>query len=244
MASTPSDIQLLDRTIRRGGGRAPGRRAGRRGRLDRRRPRADRWPPSGQVMPLPTARERRLALRLRASELVGLLEGTDPADPEAAEARGALHGPPGRVGRSAAAPRRGGPRPGPRPADVPDARPAIARPGPTCSRSRRCRPLQLLPFSTYERCPLQYAFSHVYRIPTEHDRRLLRLRLDGPAALRAVHQGAPRAPGPRRAAADRGDLEADLRGAVEARPSSATGPPRRATSAESATCSTTSGTAR
>ncbi len=38
-------------------------------------------------MPLPTARERRLALRLRASELVGLLESTDGAWPDAETAR-------------------------------------------------------------------------------------------------------------------------------------------------------------
>ncbi len=38
-------------------------------------------------MPLPTARERRLELRLRASELVGLLEATDGAWPEAEAAR-------------------------------------------------------------------------------------------------------------------------------------------------------------
>ena len=37
-----------------------------------------------RVMPLPTARERRLALRLRASELVGLMEATDVGDPETA----------------------------------------------------------------------------------------------------------------------------------------------------------------
>ena len=40
-----------------------------------------------RVMPLPSKRERRLALRLRANELIGLMEGTDAADPEAADAR-------------------------------------------------------------------------------------------------------------------------------------------------------------
>ena len=42
---------------------------------ERRRPRARRPRSIRRVMPLPTTRERRLALRLRASELVGLLEG-------------------------------------------------------------------------------------------------------------------------------------------------------------------------
>ena len=35
-----------------------------------------------RVVALPTKRERRLALRLRATELVGLLEGTNGTDPE------------------------------------------------------------------------------------------------------------------------------------------------------------------
>ena len=42
-------------------------------------------------------------------------------------------------------------------------------------------------FSTYERCPLQYAFASVYRIPTARSRGLLRLRLGGPRRVRAVH---------------------------------------------------------
>ncbi len=40
-----------------------------------------------RVMPLPSARERRLALRLRASELVGLMEATDTNDAETPAAR-------------------------------------------------------------------------------------------------------------------------------------------------------------
>ncbi len=58
-----------------GGSTAPTAEAGGRGR---RRPddRCERSPCAHpQVMPLPTKRERRLALRLRATELVGLLEG-------------------------------------------------------------------------------------------------------------------------------------------------------------------------
>ncbi len=38
-------------------------------------------------MPTPTARERRLALRVRANELLELLEGIEPTDPEAEQAR-------------------------------------------------------------------------------------------------------------------------------------------------------------
>jgi DNA helicase-2/ATP-dependent DNA helicase PcrA len=43
--------------------------------------------PAPRVMPVPTIRERRLALRRRATELLGLLEAIDPADPEAWAAR-------------------------------------------------------------------------------------------------------------------------------------------------------------
>ncbi len=43
-----------------------------------------------RVMPLPTKRERLLDLRLRASELVGLIQGADPAHAESADARAAF----------------------------------------------------------------------------------------------------------------------------------------------------------
>ena len=73
-------------------------------------------------MPLPTARERRLALRLRASELVGLMEATDR---DGSRGRGRPRRLRGRardrrpVGRDH---RRRGARPGARPADLPDGR--------------------------------------------------------------------------------------------------------------------------
>jgi hypothetical protein len=69
-----------------------------------------RWPPPG-VLPLPTARERRLEPRLRASELVGLMESTADADPEGAGAREAFAARLADVGRNAAmtAERRGPP---------------------------------------------------------------------------------------------------------------------------------------
>ncbi|HEY7827175.1 MAG TPA: ATP-dependent helicase, partial [Candidatus Limnocylindrales bacterium] len=55
-----------------------------------------------QVMPLPTRRERRLALRLRATELVGMLEGTSASSPEAEAARLRFTEELAQVGRSAA----------------------------------------------------------------------------------------------------------------------------------------------
>ena len=73
-------------------------------------------------MPLPTARERRLALRLRASELVGLMEATTRLIPSARRPATALRGR-ARDGRAVRRDhRRRGARPGPRPADLPDGR--------------------------------------------------------------------------------------------------------------------------
>ena len=56
-----------------------------------------------RVMPLPTARERRLASRLRAAELVGLMEATVATDPEAEGARDAFAAQLAEIGRGAAA---------------------------------------------------------------------------------------------------------------------------------------------
>ena len=43
-------------------------------------------------------------------------------------------------------------------------------PAPTCSRSRRCRRRRATPrSSTYDKCPLQYAFSYVYRMPPREE---------------------------------------------------------------------------
>ena len=54
-----------------------------------------------RVMPLPSKRERRLELRLRANELIELLEGTDAADPEATDARAGYEARLAEIGRSA-----------------------------------------------------------------------------------------------------------------------------------------------
>jgi len=120
-----------------------------------------------RVMPLPTKRERRLALRLRATELVGLLEGTDPADPETVAAREQLAADLARVGLAAS--------------DAADVARAQGL-DPLSFRSLAldsgagANLLQVAPlprsfsytqFNTYERCPLQYAFSNVYGIPTD-----------------------------------------------------------------------------
>jgi DNA helicase-2/ATP-dependent DNA helicase PcrA len=118
-----------------------------------------------RVMPLPTKRERRLALRLRATELVGLLEGTDPADPEAGEAREALTEDLAAVGQAAVL-------------DADAARAAGLDPltlrvvALDSGAGANLLDVASLPdtfsyssFSTYEVCPLRYAFSYLYRIP-------------------------------------------------------------------------------
>jgi len=118
-----------------------------------------------RVMPLPSRRERRLALRLRAAELVGLLEGTDTADPEVLAARAAFETELASVGERAAM-------------DADAARAAgldpltfreIALDGGAGINLLEIVPLperfSYSSFSTYEACPMRYAFSYVYRIP-------------------------------------------------------------------------------
>ncbi len=122
-----------------------------------------------RVMPLPTARERRLALRLRAAELVGLLEATDAADPETEPARDAFAARLADIGRSAFL--------------AADQARAVGL-DPLTFRTLAldagagANLLEVAPvpsgfsyssLTTYEACPLRYAFSYVYRIP-EPDR--------------------------------------------------------------------------
>ncbi len=120
-----------------------------------------------QVLPLPTKRERRLALRLRAAELLEMLEGTNPANPESEGARERFTSQLADVGRSAALS-----------ADAaralgldPFTFESLARDQASGANLLQVAPLpprfSYSQFSTYEQCPLRYAFSHVYRIPTD-----------------------------------------------------------------------------
>ena len=119
-----------------------------------------------QVVPLPTKRERRLALRLRATELLGMLEGTDGDDPESEAARERFTSRLVDVGRSAVL-------------GAEESRALGLDPltfqSLASDRTAGANLLQVAPlaghfsysqFSTYEHCPLQYAFASVYRIPT------------------------------------------------------------------------------
>jgi DNA helicase-2/ATP-dependent DNA helicase PcrA len=118
-----------------------------------------------RVMPLPTARERRLALRLRASELVGLMEATSGADPEAVVAREAFEGELAGLARSAATT-----------ADEARAQgldPLTFR-SIALDDGLGANLLQIAPLPdrhsysslrVYDTCPLKYAFQYVYRMP-------------------------------------------------------------------------------
>ena len=90
-------------------------------------------------MPVPTAREARLALRLQAVELLGMVEGTAAADPEAADARARLSEELAAVGGGGRRGRRLRPRARPRPAVAAGASRSTPGPARTCSTSCRCR---------------------------------------------------------------------------------------------------------
>ena len=118
-----------------------------------------------RVMPLPTARERRLVIRLRAAELVGLLEATAADDPEAPEARAAYAARLADLGRSAAM-------------SADEARAAgldpftfrsIALDTGAGANLLAVAPLpptfSYTALEAYEKCPLKYAFKYVYRMP-------------------------------------------------------------------------------
>jgi DNA helicase-2/ATP-dependent DNA helicase PcrA len=119
-----------------------------------------------RVMPAPTIRERRFALRQRAGELLRLIEGIGPGDPGRDIVREAFVGEMAALGREAAG--------------QADAN-RIAGLDPLTLRvvaldsGAGANLLQVAPlpphfsysqFRGYETCPLQYAFSYVYRMPS------------------------------------------------------------------------------
>jgi PD-(D/E)XK nuclease superfamily len=122
-----------------------------------------------RVMPLPSARERRLALRLRASELVGLMEATSVVDPEGPSARDDLAAELATLARSAGTT-----------ADEARAQgldPLTFRTLALDSGAGASL-LQVAPLprthsysslNTYDRCPLQYAFHYVFRMPPREE---------------------------------------------------------------------------
>ena len=118
-----------------------------------------------QVLPLPTARERRLALRLRASELIGLMEATAADDPEGTDARETFEVQLRDIGRAAAM-------------SADEARAAgldpltfrtVALDTGAGANLLRVAPVpghfSYSALSQYEACPLRYALAYVYKIP-------------------------------------------------------------------------------
>jgi DNA helicase II / ATP-dependent DNA helicase PcrA len=122
-----------------------------------------------RVMPLPSARERRLALRLRASELVGLMEGTSVVDPEGPAARDDLTAELAILARSAATTADEARAQGLDPLTFR----TLALDSGAGSNLLQVAPLppthSYSSLSTYERCPLQYAFNYVYRMPPRQE---------------------------------------------------------------------------
>ncbi len=118
-----------------------------------------------RVMPLPSARERRLALRLRASELVGLMEATSATDPEALTARDDLAVELTTLARSAATTADEARAQGLDPLTFH----AIALDSGAGANLLQVAPLprthSYSSLSVYDVCSLQYAFKYVYRMP-------------------------------------------------------------------------------
>jgi DNA helicase-2/ATP-dependent DNA helicase PcrA len=120
-----------------------------------------------RVMPAPSIRERRFALRQRAGELLRLIEGIGPGDPDADRAREGLVGELATLGREAA-----GQAEAARMAGVDPLTLRVL----SLDSAAGANLLQVVPlpghfsysqFNTYDTCPLKYAFSHLYRIPSD-----------------------------------------------------------------------------
>ena len=138
------------------------------GTIDAEGPHGPATPPAQEprVLPTPTLRDRRFALRQRAGELLRLIEGIDAHDPDADVARDALVDELATLGRQAA-----GQADAARMAGLDPLTLRVV----SLDSGAGANLLQVAPlpghfsysqFNTYETCPLQYAFSHVYRIPS------------------------------------------------------------------------------
>lgn len=118
-----------------------------------------------RLVALPSPRERRAALRLRAAELLSLIEGIAVDDPEAVDARAALTAQLAGVGEAAAASADAARAAGLDPLTL---RTVVGDPA-TGAGLLAVAPLpgafSYSQFDTYDRCPAMYAYRHVYRIP-------------------------------------------------------------------------------
>jgi DNA helicase-2/ATP-dependent DNA helicase PcrA len=120
-----------------------------------------------RIVALPGPRERRNALRLRAAELLSLLEGVPPDAPDAEAQRADLIAQLAAVGQAIVAGADAARSAGLDPLTL-RAVAAGARAG---ANLLAVAPLpgafSYSQFDTYERCPLRYALQHVYQIPAE-----------------------------------------------------------------------------
>jgi len=119
-----------------------------------------------RIVALPSPRERRTALRLRAAELLSLLEGVAPDVAEAEDARSGLLDELGKLGASAVAGADAARAAGLDPLTLR----TVAADAGVGANLLAVAPLpgafSYTQFDRYERCPLRYALQHVYRVPT------------------------------------------------------------------------------
>ncbi len=118
-----------------------------------------------QVMPLPSKRERRLTLRLRATELVGLLEGTAPTNPESAAAREGFEASLVDVGRAAAVGADAARALGLDPLTFHELALDSGAGANLLQVASLPRRFSYSAFSMYDACGLRYAFQYLYQIP-------------------------------------------------------------------------------
>jgi len=119
-----------------------------------------------RIVALPSPRERRTALRLRAAELLSLLEGVAPDVAEAEDARIGLLDELARLGASAVAGADAARAAGLDPLTLR----TVALDAGVGANLLAVAPLpgafSYTQFDRYDRCPLRYALQHVYRVPT------------------------------------------------------------------------------
>jgi DNA helicase-2/ATP-dependent DNA helicase PcrA len=119
-----------------------------------------------RIVALPSPRERRTALRLRAAEVVSLLEGVAPDVPEAEAARSGFLGELAGLGVSAVAGADAARAAGLDPLTLR----TVAADAGVGANLLAVAPLptrfSYTQFDTYGRCPLRYALQQVYRVPT------------------------------------------------------------------------------
>jgi DNA helicase-2/ATP-dependent DNA helicase PcrA len=119
-----------------------------------------------RIVALPSPRERRSALRLRAAQVLSLLEGVAPDVAEADGARSGLLDELGRLGASAVAGADAARAAGLDPLTLR----TVAADAGVGANLLAVAPLpgsfSYTQFDTYGRCPLRYALQNVYRVPT------------------------------------------------------------------------------